>query len=238
MDERRTKLFLILLFQCGFFFILSIIGNFYASSFVEHYRRQYASYSFKHARLVELQTSLIDNCSNLTDLPCSLQMHINVYFLSVKFVLLYYLSIVIGMTYTWHRTVRFSHCVVTFFIIADIIFRTDLVLYFDKIVEVTFVTCVTLLQLFSTLQALMPYNAHDPLRELCERITSPNNPNGFVLDVDDHSKRARFYRWVKKIKKQWNIEEEKLIVTAIAGMIISFIIIIMFCLYWPAINSF
>jgi hypothetical protein len=71
------------------------------------------------------------------------------------------------------------------------IFRTELVLYFDQIVEVTFVTCVTLVQLFSALQALMPYNAHDPLRELCKRITLPNNPNGFLLD--GYSKRVRFY---------------------------------------------
>jgi hypothetical protein len=230
MDIRRAKLFLILLFQSGFFFILFIIGNFCASLFVEHYRREYASYSFTHTGLVELQTSLIDNCSNLTDLPCSLQMHINVYFLSVKCVLLYYLSIVIGMAYTWHRTVRFSHCVYAFFIIAVIIFRTGLVFYFDRIVEITFITCVSLVQMFSALQALMPYNAHDPLRELCQRITEPNNPNGFLLD--GHSKRARFYRWAKKIKKQWNIEEEKLIVTAIAG-IISFIIVILFAYFWP-----
>ncbi|CAF1368621.1 unnamed protein product [Rotaria sordida] len=35
--------------------------------------------------------------------------------------------------------------------------------------------------------------------------------------VDGHSKRARFYRWAKKIKKQWNIKEEKLIITLILG---------------------
>ncbi len=82
----------------------------------------YAYYSFTHASLAELKTTLANGCSNLIDLPCSLQMNIAVYFFWSKFVILYYLSIIIMMTYTWHRTVHFSYCVIPFFVLADIIF--------------------------------------------------------------------------------------------------------------------
>ncbi|CAF1067982.1 unnamed protein product [Didymodactylos carnosus] len=78
--------------------------------------------------------------------------------------------------------------------------------------------CSVLVAAYAPLESLMLYNVDDPLRVFCERMALPN-----VLNVDGHSKRARFYRWTKKIKKQWNIKEEKLIITLI-------IVILMFIL--------
>jgi hypothetical protein len=106
-------------------FLLFSIHNWFYLWFkycVYYDNAMYAYYSFTHASLAELKTTLANGCSNLIDLPCSLQMNINVYFFWSKFVILYYLSIIIMMTYIWHRTVHFSHCVITFFVLADIIF--------------------------------------------------------------------------------------------------------------------
>jgi hypothetical protein len=75
------------------------------SSLFFHYPAEYASYSFINARFVDLKIILINNFSNFTNLPCSLQMQADVYFYWYKLLLLYHLSIVIGMIYTWHRTV-------------------------------------------------------------------------------------------------------------------------------------
>jgi hypothetical protein len=41
--------------------------------------------------------------------------------------------------------------------------------------------------------------------------------------LNDTSKRARFYRWAKKMKKKWNIQEEKLIISIITIVTVSII---------------
>jgi hypothetical protein len=76
------------------------------------YHVKYESYFFTHDRLIELQLLLTNGCYTFTDLPCSLQMKINVYFLRIKFLLVYYSLIVISMIYTWHRTVSLLYCAI------------------------------------------------------------------------------------------------------------------------------
>ncbi len=96
---------LILCCQFTLFFLLSIIGLFCEVLYVEIDRIQYASYSSTYFRLAELKTTITDSCSNLTNLPCSLQMHINIYFFWTKFILVYHSLIIIAMIYTWHLPV-------------------------------------------------------------------------------------------------------------------------------------
>jgi hypothetical protein len=211
----------ILVFEYIFFCLLSTIGLAFVFIYHLHYWGEYRAYCFTHSRLIAFKTSLANGCSNLTNLPCSLQMYIDVYFFWSKFLLLYVLSTVIAMIYTWHRTVRFSHCVFTFSVLVDILFCTDLVLYYDWIVVLTAILCMELVAVFSALESLMPHVAHDQLRTLCERLVFPS-----TFDERSHSKLARFYRWATKMKKEWNIKEEKLIITLIVGIIASIIMVI------------
>ena len=112
---RVTKQFLISLGQYFFFTFLFMIGFIGEPLLFDHYRVKYTSYSLTNPHLIDFKTILVSNCSNPTDLPCSLQIHIDAYFFLYKLLLLYNLSIVIGMTYTWHRTVRlFTFCLYFF----------------------------------------------------------------------------------------------------------------------------
>ncbi len=63
----------------------------------------------------------------------------------------------------------------------------------------------------------MPYGVDDPLHVFRQRITYRNNRNNFSLD--GQSRCTRFYHWVKAMKKQWNVKEDKLIITFIASVI-------------------
>ena len=67
-------------FQYICFVLLWIIGLLCAMIWFIYYCLPYGMYSFTNVRLAKLRTSLIDGCSNLTDLPCSLQMRIDVFF--------------------------------------------------------------------------------------------------------------------------------------------------------------
>ncbi|CAF4997072.1 unnamed protein product [Rotaria sp. Silwood1] len=65
--------------------------------------------------------------------------------------------------------------------------------------------------------ACMPSIIQDPLSFLC-------GPDDLSIDryeflQHDTSIQVRFYRWIQKMKKQWNIEEEKLIVTTIVAIV-------------------
>lgn len=223
VDIRLVKYLIQLCFQVFILFGLFVIGNIFSDLFVDHYQYQYKTYSLTHSQLVDRQIFSINNCSNLTDLPCSLQMYINVYFLSIRFLLLYYLLIIIGMIYIWHSSVRFSYCILTYSILVDIIFRSDLIYYFDDIVRVTYSVCFQCIFFFPLLEGFMPHKHPDPLHALCERIILPHQSNECLLH--GNSKRARFYQWTKSISEQWNIKDEKLIVTLILGLITSVITI-------------
>lgn len=91
----------------------------------------------------------------------------------------------------------------------------------------TFFMCVGLHCMFLWLEVHLPHDHSDPLSLLCETIAPPTRDLYEYL-LNDHSKHARFYRWVKKMKKQWNIEEEKLVITVIAGAIVCLFITIIF----------
>lgn len=203
-----------------FLFIIGVVCN--LNYYYFPYRFEYAHYSFTHARLAELQTTLADGCSNLTDLPCSLQMSIDVYFLWSKFLILYYMSIIIGMIYTWHHSVCISHCVITLLIVSDILFHTNLFLYFDQVVLFSAFVCVQSIFLLLSTEGLMPHDSDDPLRTFCKKIVLPKvlGENFF----ESHSKLARFYRWAMKMKSHWNIQDEKLVFTLITEIILCIII--------------
>jgi len=216
MDIRLEKEFIIAAFQCGLLCLLFISGTIFEFLYLTAYRGKYMSYCFTHARLIELKTTLTNGCSDLTHLPCSLQMHIGVYFFWSKLLTLYWLTIAIGIIYKWHRTVHFSHCFFTFCVLADIIFRTDLVLYLDSISVSIAQSCFMFFAMSAWLECFMPHDSNDQLRTLCERFAHPDNLNE-CFPFDD-SKYARFYRWAMDMKKQWNIEEEKLIGTLIVAI--------------------
>jgi hypothetical protein len=191
---------------------------------VNFYLAKYLSYHVTHARLAKLQIFPGDNCSKLTDVACALQTsYVNVYFFLVKCLLVYYLSIVIMMIYVWHRTVRSSFCLSSIYIIILIIFSSDLILY-DHICLLGLLVCFSLFVMFVLLEALMPHYVDDPLSLLCGYNVSSDDLYEFL--ENDTSKRARFYRWTNKIKQQWNIKEEKLIITAIVGGITSIVVTI------------
>jgi len=84
--------------------------------------------------------------------------------------------------------------------------------------------CGTLVFAFAKLAVLMPHSNPDPLSILCGHDVPLKNRYEFLQN--DNSKCARFYRWAKKMKIQWNIEEEKLIITIIVGVIASILTII------------
>jgi hypothetical protein len=231
-DLHHFKPAIILTRQFLLFIFLFIIGFVVGTLYIEFDRFKYASYSFTYACLAELKTTLADGCSNLTDLPCSLQMHIDVYFLWTKFVLVYYSLIIIATIYTWHRTVRLSSCIFALYVITVLIFGTDLILYFDPIFAISFYVFILQVLWGSQLEAFMPHNIGDPLSALYERIALSDILNESLLT--GHSKRARFYWWAKKMKKEWNIKDEKLIMTAITTpitLIISLIFIACLCSY-------
>ncbi|CAF0984433.1 unnamed protein product [Rotaria sordida] len=77
IDLHLIKSAIITCCQLFLFFVLHVIGVCFGASYVESDRFEYASYSFTNVRLAELKTTLANGCSNLTDLPCSLQMNIN-----------------------------------------------------------------------------------------------------------------------------------------------------------------
>jgi hypothetical protein len=67
--------------------------------------------------------------------------------------------------------------------------------------------------------AYLSENVDDPFSVICGHNISPNDLHEFLLN--DTSKRARFYRWTNKMKKKWNIKEEKLIISIISIVMMS-----------------
>jgi hypothetical protein len=205
------------IFQFILFLFFSIVVWFGAVPYIHSIQIEYQTYSFTNARLITFKTTLITGCSNLTNLPCSLQMYINNYFFWTKFILIYYSSIVITMIYIWHRTVRLSACIFAFFVIVDIVFGSDRILAQDKILHISSMICSALVIAFFHLTMFMPLNFEDPLSIHC----GPGEPSIDRVEFlqTNTSKRARFYRWIHRMKNQWNIEEEKLIVTTIVAVL-------------------
>jgi hypothetical protein len=219
IDEYSPTLTLSNIFACQlvFFMFLFFIGSACELSVVFSYRSRYPSTYFTYADLAKIKKFSASNCYNVTDLPCSLQTSINFYFILVKCLLVYYSSIIIGMIYVFHCTVRSSSCLLSLYIIIVIIFGTDFILFFDCIFSFIGGLFMPLLIMFMLLEVFLPHNVDDPLGKICGFNVSEGSLYEFL--ENDTSKSARFYRWVQKMKKQWNIKEEKLILTAIAVVI-------------------
>lgn len=167
-------------------------------------------------------------CTNFPDFPCSLRNIMDIYFFWNKFFFVYHSSIIIAMTYTWHRTVRFSSCLLTLLTIVLVTFGTDYILSFQQIRFITLNVCVALMPVFSVLEVLMPHNHRDPLSRLCGHDVALSIRYEYLQK--DTAIRARFYRWAKKTKKKWNIDEEKLFVSTVVGMFTSVSVTIL-CVY-------
>jgi hypothetical protein len=79
-DPHHAKLIIIFIFQCALFYSVFWIGLVYGLFHNESYRYRHASYSLTYAHLLELKIILVNRCSGLIDLLCSLRMDINAYF--------------------------------------------------------------------------------------------------------------------------------------------------------------
>lgn len=202
--------------QHHLFILLWTIGIIGEAVLIAHHPAKYACYLFPNRRLTALRPASGNRCSDLTNLPCSLQMQIDIYFFWSKCLFLYFMSIIICMIYAWHRTVRCSHCIVTISILGDIIFHIDLVVYFDRIAVVAPFVCLISLLTFSILDDLMPNESPDPLLSFCKQIASPVESDEIL---NGRSKCAQFYQWTKKMKQKWGIQEEKLIFTLISAIV-------------------
>ena len=80
------------------------------------------------------------------------------------------MSIVVIAVYAWHRTVRLSHCVFAISILADVVYRSDFVLYQETLVFLIFFVSLRFFFLFSSVNCLMPHDCDDPLRTFCEEF--------------------------------------------------------------------
>jgi hypothetical protein len=221
MDLHHLKQTVTFALQFILFFFLFTIGVVCGLIYMNDDCVPNACYFSTYARLAKLEKTSADNCSNLTDPLCSRQMRVDVYFFKVKMLIIYYSSIIISMVYTWHRTVRLLSSFFVLFVITVIVFGTDLILCFDQAVYVSTMVCLSLMVLFPSLMAYLAQNAEDPLSLLCGHNILSDNLYEFLLN--DTSKRPRLYRWAKKMKQQWNIKEEKLIISIIAIIIISIV---------------
>ncbi|CAF3393953.1 unnamed protein product [Rotaria sp. Silwood2] len=219
MDLRIVKLLCIMAFQFLVYHLLLTLSDIYVVYFIERNRDTYKFYCLTNARLITFKAISPEGCSNRTDLSCSLQMCINVHSFSIKLVEVYLSSILIAMIYTYHQTVRLWSCCFALFVIIITSFGTDFVLLSDKILSISFTLCIALNIILMFATACMPSIIQDPLSFLC-------GPDDLSIDryeflQHDTSIQVRFYRWIQKMKKQWNIEEEKLIVTTIVGIVTS-----------------
>lgn len=205
-------------FQHGLFFLLLLMGIMGEVHWFSIYGCRCMPYVSTNLRLAALRPALTNDHFGLTNLSGPLPIEIDGYSFWLKFFILYFMSIMIGMIYACHSTVRYSHCLFVFSILGTVIFHTDLVFYSNRISVVAPVACF----LFSTasfiFEDFMPHKSSDPLFELCEKFASPIDSNT-ILHGD--SKCARFYQWVTKVKRKWGIREEKLIFTLIGGSVIN-----------------
>ena len=202
------------------FLVLCLCGTMCGMFYIIHYRILYQPYSSTYPRIAEFQTILVNNCLDFTDLPCSLLTDINAFFFWTKLLLIYYSFLIIAMIYTNYRTVRLLSCIFTLLVITGIIHGTDLVLYVDHIDHVSCILCGHLIMVIGLLSGyFQKHTAEDLLIQFCAYNVSSDDRYQFL--ENSISKRARFYRRVNKMKKQWNIKQDKLIITVIIGTITS-----------------
>ena len=167
---------------------------------------------------------MFDVYGDLPDFSQSIRRDIHGDILWRKCLVVYHLSIIIGMIYAWHCTIRFLSSLLVFVSLTGIIVGTDLVLYSYQIAPISYSVCAMLIFTFAVLEVFVSHYVPDPLNVLRE-YDSPWNKRYEYLQ-NDTSTSPRFYRWAKKMNKRWNIEEEKLNMTTIVDIIISGICII------------
>lgn len=201
--------------SCTYFFGLWIIGIGGLMGFFL-YHLQYTMFCSRSPYLSERRTSLINDDSNPTDPLCSHQTQNNIHYWT-RILVLYSMSIPILALYVWHRSVRFWHFALVFCMLAYVLYYTSFVLYFETFVYDAFFTSLITFMAFSGVHGLVPDDCDDPLRALCEDMVRPLMLDEFFPNGNSMS--ARFYRWMKKIKVQSGIEEEKLFITFVFGII-------------------
>ncbi len=107
-----------------------------------------------------------------------------------------------------------------------VIFGTDFILYYEHIIDVSSMVCGIQIKVFALVAARTFRNTTDPLSALCVYHVPLVDRYKFLQN--DTSKHARFYRWAKKMKKQWNIQQKTLIISTVASVSASIIVIILF----------
>ena len=197
--------------------------------YMRHSRVRDVFYSLKYGGLFKPQIYTFDDCVDLSAFPCYTRSDMNAYVFWTKFVVIYYLSIIVAMIYTWHRTIRLSSCLFVLLVSMIAIVRTELILYFNQIVPLCFMICFMLIFTFATLEMYVPHRFQDPLSVFCAYHSPPYQHCEYLKN--DISRPARFYRWTKKMKKQWNIEDEKIFISTFVGIIVSVLCVIL-CVYF------
>ena len=213
IDVDYVKRMIIFIFQYLLFCFLFTVGFIYGSLYTTDNCVLDQCYFSTYARLAKLQATSTNSCSDFTDPVCFLQRSTYDFFFRVRLLIIYYLWMIIAMVYIWHRTVRLSYCFFVLLVVTMIVFCTDLILYCDQIAYISSSVCLLLLMHYPLLMAYLSQNVDDPLSLLCGHNISSNDLHEYLLN--GNSKRARFYRWAKTIENQWNIKEEKLIISII-----------------------
>lgn len=221
VDLRHIRQLVVFGLQLILFIFLYLIGHICGLVYMHDDCLSNACYFSTHARLLKLERTMAIDCSDPTNSVCSHQTRIYAHFFKVKMLITYYSAIIITMVYIWHRTVRLLACFLVLFLIVLIVFCTDLILYLDNAVYVSSMVCVSIIVSLSTLMAHLFQNIEDLLSVVCGQNVPSDDLYEFLLN--DTSKRACFYRWTKKLKKKWHIEEEKLILSIITIVLSSII---------------
>ena len=212
-DIKLIKYVITTCFQLVLFLILTFLGGYRIPIYTQCEYFEYKLYYFANALFIKFQTTFGHVYSNLTDQSCSIPMNINPHSFPIKLALTYHSLLVIAMLYTWHQTIRLSSCILTSLVIVMIIFGTNLVLIYDQIQTVSFIMSGAFYTSFSIVTATyIPGYIEISLHQLCEPKMSFDD--WYIHLQNGTSTCARFYRWIKRTEKQWNIEE-KLILTII-----------------------
>ncbi|CAF1148298.1 unnamed protein product [Rotaria magnacalcarata] len=190
-------------------------------------REKYGVYRSNLAVLAKLKSSSSINDSCNLSLPPSLYINTNVDFYRDKLSFMFYTSTLILLVYLWHRTVRLIPCLFLIIILAILTFSTDLLLYSDNIILIADNVNIFLIITMISLELFMPHVCDDPLLWLCLAIY--DNPVHYRdTDILEKNNKVKcIYERMKNMKSFWNIQEEKLVITAIVLPIVASITIIM-----------
>ncbi|CAM4803917.1 unnamed protein product [Rotaria magnacalcarata] len=193
---------------------------------VPSFDEKYVVYRSNLAVLAKLKSSLINNYCNLS-LPPSLYINTNVDFYRGKHSLMFYTSTLILLVYLWHRTVRLIPCLFLIIILSILTFSTNFLLYSDNIIIIADNVNIFLIFTMIALELCMPHICDDPLLWLCLAIYDTPAHYRDTDILEKNNKVKWIYERIKNMKSFWNIQEEKLFITAIVLPIIASITLIM-----------